>query len=114
MANKAAFKAVNSLLYNFTASPLPFEGKILIAVSDFRQMAPVVKGGKLSAAIDASIRTSHFWPAFQVHRLTRPMRNAQDLEFCENTDSIREDTEDSRNIILQHLPRTYNLDNSLS
>jgi ATP-dependent DNA helicase PIF1 len=83
MANKAAFEAVNSLLYSLTASPLPFGGKILIAVGDFRQVAPVVKGGGLSAAIDASIRTSHLWPAFQIHRLTRPMRNAQDLGFCE-------------------------------
>ena len=59
MANKAAFKAVDSLLYSLTASPLPFGGKVVIAVGDFRQVAPVVKGGGLSATIDASIRTSH-------------------------------------------------------
>ena len=59
MANKAAFEAVDSLLYSLTASPLPFGGKILIAVGDFRQVAPVVKGRGLSAAIDASVRTSH-------------------------------------------------------
>jgi hypothetical protein len=59
MANKAAFEAVDSLLYSLTASPLPFGGKILIAVGDFRQVAPVVKGGGLSAAIDTSIYTSH-------------------------------------------------------
>jgi hypothetical protein len=76
MANKAAFEAVDSLLRSLTASPLPFGGKILIAVGDFRQVAPVVKGGGLSAAIDASVRTSHLWPAFQIHRLTQPMRNA--------------------------------------
>jgi hypothetical protein len=36
MANKAAFEAVDSLLCSLTASPLPFGGKILIAVGDFR------------------------------------------------------------------------------
>ena len=95
MANKAAFEAVDSLLRSLTASPLPFGGKILIAVGDFRQVAPVVKGGGLSAAIDASVRTSHLWPTFQVHCLTQPMRNAQDPEFCEYADSIGENAEGS-------------------
>jgi hypothetical protein len=64
MANKAAFGAVDSLLCNLAASPLPFGGKVLMTVGDFRQVAPIVKGGGLSAAIDASVRTSHLWPAF--------------------------------------------------
>ena len=114
MANKAAFEAVDSLLRSLTASPLPFGGKILIAVGDFRQVAPVVKGGGLSAAIDASVRMSHLWPAFQVHCLTQPMRNAQDPEFCEYADSIGEDAEGCHDIILQHLPRTYNQEDGLS
>jgi hypothetical protein len=59
MANKAAFKAVDSLLRSLTALQLPFGGKILIGVGDFRQVAPIVKGGGLSAAIDASIYMSH-------------------------------------------------------
>ena len=59
MANKAAFEAVDSLLRSLTTSPLPFGGKILIAVGDFCQVAPIVKGGGLSATIDASVRTSH-------------------------------------------------------
>ena len=114
MANKAAFEAVDSLLRSLTASPLPFGGKILIAVGDFRQVAPVVKGGGLSAAIDASVRTSHLWPAFQIHRLTQPMRNAQDPEFCDYADSIGEDAEGSRDITLQHLPRIYDQEDGLS
>ena len=86
-----------------------------MAVGDFRQVAPVVKGGELSAAIDASVRTSHLWPTFQIHCLTQPMRNAQDPEFCEYADSIGEDAEGSRNITLQHLPRIYDQqDNGLS
>ena len=114
MANKAAFEAVDSLLRSFTASPLPFGRKILMAVGDFCQVAPVVKGRGLSAAIDASVRTSRLWPAFQIHCLTQPMRNAQDPEFCEYADSIGEDTEGSRDITLQHLPRIYDQQDSLS
>jgi hypothetical protein len=63
MANKVAFEVVDSLLYSLTTSPLPFGGKILIAVSNFHQVAPIVKGRGLSttidASIDASIHTSH-------------------------------------------------------
>jgi hypothetical protein len=42
------------------------------------------------------------------------MRNAQDPEFCEYADSIGEDAERSHDITLQHLPRTYDLDDGLS
>lgn len=104
MTNKAAFEAVDSLFRSLTASPLPFGGKILMTVGDFRQVAPVVKGGGLSAAIDASVRMSHLWPTFQIHCLTQPMCNAQDPEFCKYADSIGEDTEGSRDITLLHLP----------
>jgi len=114
MANKAAFEAVDSLLRSLTASPLPFGGKVVMAVGDFRQVAPVVKGGGLSAAIDASVRTSHLWPAFQIHHLTQPVRNARDPEFCEYADSIGEDAEGSRDITLQHLPKIYDQEEGLS
>jgi hypothetical protein len=114
MANKAAFEAVNSLLRSLTGSQSLFGGKILIGVGDFRQVAPVVKGGGLSGTIDASIHMSHLWPAFQIHRLTQPMRNAQDPEFCEYVDSIGEDAEGSCDITLRHLPRIYNQEDGLS
>jgi PIF1-like helicase len=42
------------------------------------------------------------------------MRNAQDPEFCEYTDSIGEDAEGSREITLQHLTKPYNQEDSLS
>ena len=42
------------------------------------------------------------------------MRNAQNPEFCDYADSIREGAEGSRDITLQHLPRTYDQEGSLS
>jgi hypothetical protein len=105
---------VDSLLRSLTGSQLLFGRKILIGIGDFRQVAPVVKGGGLSAAIDASIRMSHLWPAFQIHHLTQPIRNAQDPEFCEYVDSIGEDTNSLRDVTLRHLPRIYDQENGLS
>jgi hypothetical protein len=104
MANRAALQAVDSLLQTLDGSTEPFGGKTLIGVGDFRQVAPVVRGGSLTAAVDASIRTSPVWDYFHISRLTMPMRNAADPEFCLYVDSIGEDVEGCRNITLQHLP----------
>ena len=104
MVNRAALQAVNCLLQTLTGSTEPFGGKFLIAVGDFRQVAPVVRGGGLAAVIDASVRMSPLWDLFHINRLTRPMRNAADPEFCQYIDDIGEDAMACCLITLQHLP----------
>ena len=80
MANKACLYAVDALLRLLCNADKPFGGKHFISVGDFRQVAPVVRGGGLGAAIDTSIRISDLWPRFTLHKLEQPMRNAADLE----------------------------------
>jgi hypothetical protein len=45
MAKIAAFEAVDALLCRLTGIELPFSGKVIIAIGDFCQVAPIIKGG---------------------------------------------------------------------
>jgi PIF1-like helicase len=114
MANRAALQAVDSLFQALTGSTEPFGGKTFIGVGDFRQVAPVVRGGGLAAVVDASIRTSPVWDNFHISRLITPMRNAANPEFCLYVDSIGEDVERCRNIVLQHLPTIPDVQQALT
>ena len=113
MANKACLHAVDALLRLLCNADKPFGGKSFIGVGDFRQVAPVVRGGGLSAAIDASIRTSSLWPKFSLSKLEQPMRNAADLEYCNYVDGIGEDIEHSHTIQLQYLERVDTIEAAL-
>lgn len=113
MANKACLHAVDALLRLLCNTDKPFGGKHFIGVGDFRQVAPVVRGGGLSAAIDASIQTSSLWPRFTLSKLEQPMRNAADLEYCNYVDGIGEDVEHSYTIQLQYLERVDTINAAL-
>ena len=90
MANKAAVECVDRLLQSITGSQLPFGGKVVVALGDFRQVAPVIKDAGVTAVLDASIRTSRLWPSFYIMRLTEPIRNSVDAEFSAWVDTIGE------------------------
>ena len=92
MANIAAFEAVDALLRRLTGVDLPFGGKAVVAIGDFRQVAPVVKGGGPTACFMASILSSFFWKHFRIHQLTAPMHNASDPKFADFVDSVGENT----------------------
>jgi hypothetical protein len=113
MANKACLHAVDALLRLLCNTNKPFGGKPFIGVGDFRQVAPVVKGGGLGAVINASIRTSSLWPSFALSKLEQPMRNATDLEYCNYVDGIGEDIERTYTIQLQYLERINTIDAAL-
>jgi len=51
-----------------------FEGKVVICMGDFRQIAPVIKNGDRLDIVNASIITSYLWPNFTKLRLTINMR----------------------------------------
>jgi hypothetical protein len=93
MANKVCLYAVDALLRLLCNTDKPFGGKSFISVDDFRQVALVVRGGGLNAAIDAFVRTSNLWPRFTMSKLEQPMRNATDLEYYNYVDGIGEDVE---------------------
>jgi hypothetical protein len=96
MANVVAFDAVNSVLKSIMNCGDSFGRKTVIAIGDFRQVAPVVKGGGPTACYMASVLSSPLWSSFQLHRLTAPIRNASDVEFADFVDDIGEDTTGAR------------------
>ena len=90
MANKAAVECVDALLQYLNHCDTPFGGQQVVALGNFRQVAPVVKGGGLTAAFDSSIKSSYLWPHFQIFQLTIPIRNASDPEYANWVDAIGE------------------------
>jgi len=51
-----------------------FNGKVVICMGDFRQIAPVIKNGDRQDIFNACIKNSYLWPSFQVLKLTKNMR----------------------------------------
>jgi hypothetical protein len=96
MANIAAFNAVDTMLRNVMGTSTPFGGKVVIAIGDFCQVAPVVKGSGPTVCYLASVLSSPIWPLFQLHELTAPVHNAADPEFAAFVDKIGEDTSGER------------------
>jgi len=82
MANISAFHAVDCMLREVMNSSTPFGGKVLIAIGDFLQVAPIVKGNGPTACYLASVLSSPIWPLFRPHVLTAPVRNAADPNFA--------------------------------
>lgn len=90
MANKASLACTDELLRRVMGVDVPFGGKIFILLGDFRQTCPVIPRGTRAQVVDASIRSSHLWPLFQVQRLIHPVRNAGDPEYATFVDAIGE------------------------
>jgi hypothetical protein len=88
MANRAVLACVDELLRRIMGNNLPFGGKVLILLGDFRQTCPVIRRGTRAQVVDASIKSSPLFSTFTVARLTEPIRNAEDLEFAAFVDAI--------------------------
>ncbi|TFY73333.1 hypothetical protein EWM64_g10679 [Hericium alpestre] len=88
MANKAVLSCVDDTLRRVMGNNIPFGGKILLLLGDFRQTCPVVRKGTRRQTVDASIRSSGLWDLFTVRRLTIPIRNAEDPAFAAFVDAI--------------------------
>ena len=88
MQHRNTIECVDELLRKITLIDKPFGGKVLLAVGDFRQTAPIVSGAGKSDTIAASIQSSRLWTAFHILRLHAPIRNAEDIEYAEFVDAI--------------------------
>jgi hypothetical protein len=88
MANRAVLACIDDLLRRIMGNDLPFGGKVLILLGDFRQTCPVIRRGTRAQVVDASIKSSRLFSCFTVARLTEPIRNAEDLEFAAFVDTI--------------------------
>jgi hypothetical protein len=88
MVNRAVFACVDETCRMIMRNDLPFGGKILILLGDFRQTCPVIRRGTRAQVVDASIRSSPQFQLFTIYRLTTPIRNASDLAFAAFVDDI--------------------------
>ena len=76
MQHQNTIACFDELLRKITSIDKPFGGKVLLAVGNFRQTAPIVSGAGKSDTIAASIQSSHLWPAFHILRLHAPIRTS--------------------------------------
>ena len=75
----------HELLCNVMGSPtsVPFGGKPVLGLGDFRQIAPVVPGGCQAEIEAASIKSDkNLWKKALVHKLTQQIRAAEDQQHA--------------------------------
>lgn len=70
MASKYMVDCVDRLLRKLTRNDSFFGGKIVIFAGDFRQTAPVVKGGSPEQIVEVSLKAWTYWNEVELHRLT--------------------------------------------
>ena len=88
MVNRAVLACVEEVCRTVMENDLPFGGKIIIVLGDFRQTCPVIRGGTHAQVVNASIKSSPLWELFTTYQLTIPIRNAEDPEFAKFVDAI--------------------------
>jgi len=60
-----------------------FQGKVVICMGDFRQIAPVITNGDRKQIVNASIKSSLLWEKFTILNLTINMRLLQSVDNAE-------------------------------
>lgn len=90
MAKSAVLSCVEETCRRVMRNNLPFGGKVVVLLGDFRQTCPVVRNGNRRQVVDSSIRSSPLWKEFTTFRLHKPIRNAEDLPYAEFVDLIGE------------------------
>jgi ATP-dependent DNA helicase PIF1 len=78
MLNRAAFACIEEVCRRVMNNNLPFGGKPIVLLGDFRQTCPVIPGGTRAQVIDACIQSSPLWLHFEIKRLTQLIRHSQD------------------------------------
>ncbi|KAE8233648.1 hypothetical protein CF326_g1310 [Tilletia indica] len=86
--HRSVIEAVDAVMRLITQTDEPFGGKVVFAVGDPRQTAPVVKGGGQTQLIENSFLSSPLFPHFRLHELTDSMRNGDDAEFSDWVDQV--------------------------
>lgn len=88
MANRAVLECVEETCRRVMDNDVPFGGKVVILLGDFRQTCPVIQRGTRVQVVDASIKSSPLWQHFKIFHLLVPIRNAEDLLFATVVDAI--------------------------
>ncbi len=88
MAKSAVLACVEETCRRVMRNDLPWGGKVVVLLGDFRQTCPVVRNGSRSDIVNSSIIASPLWDQFNVRRLHQPIRNAEDLSYADFVDLI--------------------------
>ena len=112
MANCAVLACVEECCRKVTGNQIPFGGKVVILLGDFRQTCPVVPRGTKADVLNACISRCPLWPLFRISRLTVPIRNADDPAFASFVDEIGDGA--GPRIDLSFLAHTTNIDDVIS
>ena len=83
MMNKHGLRIMDSLLRKLTSSNELFGGKVIIFGGDFRQLLPVVPGGKREHIIAECVISSPLWKHFEVITLSQNMRAQGDTGYSD-------------------------------
>ncbi|XP_076931140.1 uncharacterized protein LOC143596182 [Bidens hawaiensis] len=80
MIHKHGFEALDRSLKDIfsskfgKSSDLPFGGKVIVFGGDFRQILPIVPGGRKQQVVNASLSSSYIWMNCKVLKLTKNLR----------------------------------------
>ena len=88
MANRSVLACVDETCQKVMGSTLPFGGKVIVLLGDFRQTCPVIWNGTRAEVTNASISRSAVWSNFKIYRLIVPVRNSEDPPFAAFVDAI--------------------------
>jgi len=88
MANRAVLACVEECCRKVMGNRIPFGGKVVILLGDFRQTCPVIPRGRKADILNACISRCQLWAQFQVARLITPIRNAKDPALASFVDAI--------------------------
>lgn len=88
MANRAVLACVEECCRKIMNNQIPFGGKVVILLGDFRQTCPVIPRGTKADVLNACISRCKFWPQFHIAHLITPIRNAEDPALASFVDEI--------------------------
>jgi ATP-dependent DNA helicase PIF1 len=93
MINRSVLECVEALMRPMKArdTDASFGEALFIGTGDFRQVAPVIKGGSKMEIVDASVKHSWLWRYFETVTLKQPMRFSGDATFSTWLDAVGDD-----------------------
>ncbi|XP_027066506.1 ATP-dependent DNA helicase PIF1-like [Coffea arabica] len=93
MAKRETIEAFDLLLKDIMDSDKPFDGKVMVFGSDFRQTLPVIQNATRDIQVQASFVNSTLWGSLQKVSLIENMRAFLDKSFSEFLLRVGEGTE---------------------
>ena len=93
------FEAVSCCLCDITENETPCGDKVFVCCGEFRQIPPVIPGGRRSTIVEASIKSSPLWTKIALRNLTHPQRDASDAGYSHFIDLVGDEDVDTTNSV---------------